>query len=105
MCIRDRALEKRLLFEMGKNVYRIDGDNLRTGLTRDLGFSPSDRAESVRRASEVAGLFNEAGVITMVTLISPYRKDRDEARRKHQARGLPFLEVFMDVKISVVNET
>ena len=96
------ALEKRLLFEMGKNVYRIDGDNLRTGLTRDLGFSPSDRAESVRRASEVAGLFNEAGVITMVTLISPYRKDRDEARRKHQARGLPFLEVFMDVPIEVV---
>ena len=61
----------------------------------DLGFSASDRAESVRRASEVAGLFNEAGVITMVTLISPYRKDRDEARRKHQARGLPFLRSAM----------
>jgi len=53
-------------------VYRIDGDNLRTGLTRDLAFSAEDRAESVRRASEVAQLFAESGVITMVTLISPY---------------------------------
>merc|ERR1719454_1094232 len=71
------ALEKELLFKHGKNVYRIDGDNLRTGLTRDLGFSASDRGESVCRAAEVAALFNEAGIITMVTLISPYRKDRD----------------------------
>ena len=63
-----KALEKRLLLGMGKNVYNIDGDNLRTGLTRDLGFSPEDRGESVRRAAEVAQLFSEAGVITMVTL-------------------------------------
>jgi adenylylsulfate kinase-like enzyme len=55
-----KALEKRLLLAMRKNVYNIDGDNLRTGLTRDLGFSASDRAESVRRASEVAQLFSEA---------------------------------------------
>jgi len=96
------ALEKELLYTHGKNVYRIDGDNLRTGLTRDLGFTPEDRAESVRRASEVAALFAEAGVITMVTLISPYRKDRDEARRLHEKRGIPFLEVFMDVPLSVV---
>ena len=60
-------------------MYNIDGDNLRTGLTRDLGFSAEDRGESVRRASEVAALFNEAGIITGVTLISPYRKDRDAA--------------------------
>ena len=87
------ALEKDLLFKHGKNVYRIDGDNLRTGLTRDLGFSAADRGESVRRAAEVAALFNEAGVITMVTLISPYRKDRDAARAMHEKRGLPFMEV------------
>ena len=67
-------------------MIRIDGDNLRTGLTRDLGFSPQDRAESVRRASEVAALFSEAGVITMVTLISPYRADRDKARRDTRCR-------------------
>ena len=92
-----KALERRLLLQLGKNVYNIDGDNLRTGLTRDLGFSPSDRGESVRRASEVAQLFSEAGVITMVTLISPYRKDRDAAREAHRKRAIPFLEVFMDV--------
>jgi 3'-phosphoadenosine 5'-phosphosulfate synthase len=122
------ALEKELLFALGKNVYRIDGDNLRTGLTRDLGFSPADRAESVRRASEVAALFADAGLVTMVTLISPYRKDRDEAvtrpespppsaaaaaacehaslasqaRALHAKRGIPFYEVFMDVPLSVV---
>ena len=97
-----KALEKRLLLAMGKNVYNIDGDNLRTGLTRDLGFSASDRAESVRRASEVAQLFSESGVITVVSLISPYRKDRDAARAAHERRGIPFLEVFMDVPLSVV---
>jgi hypothetical protein len=63
------------------------------GLTRDLGFSASDRAESVRRASEVAQLFSEAGVVTVVSLISPYRKDRDIARAAHEKRGIPFLEV------------
>lgn len=73
-------------------VYRIDGDNLRTGLTKDLGFSPSDRGESVRRASETAALFSDAGVITMVTLISPYREARNAARSLHRDKGLPFLE-------------
>jgi len=97
-----KALEKRLLFAMGKNVFNIDGDNLRTGLTRDLGFSASDRAESVRRASEVAQLFSESGVITVVSLISPYRNDRDAARLAHQKHGIPFLEVFLDVPLDVV---
>merc|ERR1719313_3092199 len=97
-----KSLEKRLLLAMRKNVYNVDGDNLRTGLTKDLGFSPDDRAESVRRASEVAQLFSEAGVVTMVTLISPYRKDRDAARAAHQKRGIPFLEVFLDVPLDVV---
>lgn len=95
-------LEKELALRLGKAVYRIDGDNLRTGLTRDLGFSPADRAESVRRASETAALFADSGVITMVTLISPYRKARDEARNLHRNRGLPFLEVFIDVPLEVV---
>merc|ERR1719310_2487245 len=96
------ALEKKLIFGMGKNVFRIDGDNLRTGLTRDLGFSAEDRAESVRRASEVSQLFSEAGVLTVVSLISPYRKDRDAARAAHAKRGVPFLEVFLDVPLDVV---
>ena len=75
---------------------------MRTGLTRDLGFSAQDRAESVRRASEVSQLFSEAGVLTVVTLISPYRKDRDAARAAHAKRGIPFLEVFLDVPLDVV---
>ena len=83
-------------------TYTVTGDNLRTGLTRDLGFSASDRAELVRRASEVAQLFSESGVITVVSLISPYRKDRDVARASHEKRGIPFLEVFLDVPINVV---
>lgn len=78
------------------------GDNLRTGLTRDLGFSPADRAESVRRAAEVSALFAESGIISMVTLISPYRQDRDAAREMHRKRGIPFIEVFMDVPLDVV---
>jgi len=95
-------LEKELTFRHGKMVYRIDGDNLRTGLTRDLGFSPADRAESVRRASETAALFSDAGVITMVTLISPYREARDKARLLHRNKNLPFLETFLDVPLDVV---
>eukprot|EP00965_Chrysotila_dentata_P018007 597639-Pleurochrysis_carterae.AAC.5 len=67
------ALERRLLMELGKNVYRIDGDNLRTGLTRDLGFSPDDRAESVRRASEVGGSHAHATLPPPVWKAIPHR--------------------------------
>ena len=69
---------------------------VRTGLNRDLGFSPGDRAESVRRVGEMACLFSGGGVITLVTLVSPYRADRDAARARHEAQGIPFLEVVMD---------
>jgi len=97
-------LEKELIFKYGKTVYRIDGDNLRTGLTKDLGFSPSDRTESVRRASETASLFSDAGVITMVTLISPYRNARNSARSLHRDKGLPFLETYLDVPLDVLRK-
>jgi adenylyl-sulfate kinase len=93
------ALEDLLVQKYGKHVYRLDGDNLRTGLNRDLGFSEWDRAESVRRTGELATLFSDAGVITLVGLISPYRKDRDEVRKRHQDQGIPFYEVFLDVPI------
>ena len=69
-------LEEQLVLQHGKNVYRLDGDNIRTGLNRDLGFSKADRAESVRRVGELACLFNDAGLITIVSLVSPYREDR-----------------------------
>ena len=88
-----RALEEKLVVEMGLNVQNLDGDNVRTGLNRDLGFSPGDRAESVRRVGEMACLFSGGGVITLVTLVSPYREDRDAARKRHEDQGIPFIEV------------
>ena len=96
------ALEERLVLEHGKVVQMLDGDNVRTGLNRDLGFSPADRAESVRRVGELACLFNAGGVITLVTLVSPYRADRDAAKARHGDMGLKFLEVYMNVDIDVV---
>ncbi|GKY90748.1 hypothetical protein MPSEU_000047700 [Mayamaea pseudoterrestris] len=93
------ALEEKLVKLYGKHVYRLDGDNLRTGLNRDLGFSEADRAESVRRTGELATLFADAGVVTLVGLISPYRADRDAVRKRHEDQGIPFYEVFLDVPV------
>lgn len=97
-------LEEQLVLKHGKSVYRLDGDNIRTGLNRDLGFSKSDRAESVRRVGELSCLFNDAGVITIVSLVSPYKADRDEVRQRHKSQGLKFIEVFMDVPLKVVQD-
>jgi adenylylsulfate kinase len=68
------------LHQMGKLTYVLDGDNIRHGLNKNLGFSPEDREENIRRISEVGNLFADAGVITTTAFISPYRKDRDFAR-------------------------
>ncbi|KAF5943600.1 hypothetical protein HYC85_017677 [Camellia sinensis] len=87
------------LHSMGKLTYILDGDNVRHGLNRDLGFKPEDRAENIRRMGEVARLFADAGVICIASLISPYKKDRDACRAL-----LPegeFIEVFMDVPLHV----
>merc|ERR1712050_486093 len=85
-------------------VYRLDGDNLRFGLNRDLGFTPADRKENVRRVSEVSRLFAEAGAIVIAGLISPYAADRDYAREVHKNASLPFMEVFVDAPLSVVED-
>lgn len=71
---------------------------------QDLGFSASDRAESVRRVGELACLMNDAGTVTIVSLVSPYREDRDIARKRHEDQGLSFMEVFMDVPLDVVQD-
>jgi len=97
-------LEEQLVLHHGKSVYRLDGDNIRTGLNRDLGFSKADRGESVRRVGELACLFADAGTITIVSLVSPYKADRDAVRKRHTDQGLKFLEVFMDVPLNVVQE-
>jgi bifunctional enzyme CysN/CysC len=90
---------ERRLVASGRPAYLLDGDNLRHGLNSDLGFSAADRAENVRRVGEVARLFADAGVIAVVSLISPYRVDRDQVRAAHQRAGLPFYEVFVDTPI------
>lgn len=93
-------LERRLVAS-GRPAFLLDGDNLRHGLNADLGFSPEDRAENIRRVAEVARLFAEAGVTAVVSLISPYRADRERARAVHEAAGLPFLEIFVDTPLEV----
>lgn len=93
-----------LLTARGVLTYTLDGDNLRHGLNGDLGFSADDRAENVRRVGEVARLFADAGVVTLVPLISPYRAGRDHARALHDAAGLQFVEVFVDTPIEVCEQ-
>src|SRR6201981_1848176 len=87
------------LVQTGRLAYVLDGDNVRHGLNKNLGFSAADREENIRRIGEVAKLFADAGVITMTSFISPYRKDRDLAREIHAKAGLPFVEVYMATPI------
>jgi bifunctional enzyme CysN/CysC len=91
-------LEKKL-FSMNKHTYVLDGDNVRHGLNRDLGFTEEDRVENVRRVSEVAKLMVDAGLIVLVTFISPFRKDRDLARSMFDEGE--FVEVFVDTPLEV----
>jgi adenylylsulfate kinase len=91
------VLVERMLLERGKHAYRLDGDNVRHGLNKNLGFSAEDRAENIRRIGEVAKLFTDAGVIVIASFISPYRKDRD-AVRANLGEG-DFVEIY--VKVSV----
>jgi len=89
------ALEQ-VLMHNGKHAYRLDGDNVRHGLNKNLGFSAEDRAENIRRIGEVAKLFADAGMLTITSFISPYRADRDLVRQLHETDDLPFLEIFVD---------
>jgi adenylylsulfate kinase len=96
-----RAVEERL-FERGHLSYVLDGDNIRHGLNKNLGFSPEDREENIRRIGEVAKLFADAGFITMTAFISPYRKDRD--RNRELLKKGEFIEVFVKVSLDVAEE-
>lgn len=89
------------LIRRGHLAYVLDGDNVRHGLNSNLGFSAGDREENIRRIGEVARLFADAGVITMTSFISPYRKDRQRARELHRAANLCFVEVFVDTPLEV----
>jgi bifunctional enzyme CysN/CysC len=94
-------LEKRL-HAAGRHTYVLDGDNLRHGINRDLGFTEADRVENIRRVAEIARLMTDAGLIVLVSLISPYRADRDLARGLLPAGD--FLEVFVDTPIAVCEQ-
>ena len=85
-----------ILNEMGVLSYRLDGDNVRLGINKNLGFSAEDRTENIRRIGEVAKLFNDCGVITLSSFISPYIADRDAVRELHAQAGIDFIEVFVD---------
>jgi adenylylsulfate kinase len=92
------AVEEKL-FENGNISYVLDGDNIRHGLNKNLGFSPADREENIRRIGEVSNLFADSGVIAMTAFISPYRGDRDKAREL--APEGRFIEVYVKVPLDV----
>jgi bifunctional enzyme CysN/CysC len=92
---------ERRVVASGRPAYLLDGDNLRHGLNADLGFGAEDRAENVRRVGEVAKLLADAGVVSIVSLVSPYRADRDRVRATHLEAGIPFVEIFVDTPLEI----
>lgn len=87
------------LNEAGILAYRLDGDNVRLGINRNLGFSADDRTENIRRIGEVAKLFVDSGVVVLSSFISPYLADRDQVRALHDAAGMDFIEIFVDCSL------
>jgi adenylylsulfate kinase len=92
------------LVQNGRLAYVLDGDNIRHGLNKNLGFSAADREENIRRIGEVAKLFADCGVLTMTSFISPYRKDRDLVRSLHVSAKLPFIEVYVATPIETCEQ-
>jgi adenylyl-sulfate kinase len=90
------------LFELGLHTYLLDGDDLRLGLNRDLGFSDDHRLENIRRVGEVAKLLTDAGLIVLASFISPFRKDRLMVREL--LADVPFVEIFVDTPLNVCEE-
>jgi adenylylsulfate kinase len=95
------AVEQKL-FQLNKHTYLLDGDNVRHGLNKGLGFSEQDRIENIRRVGEVAKLFSDAGLIVLTAFISPFQKDRDMVRQL--TRPGEFIEIFIDAPLSVCEQ-
>ena len=95
---------EQVLMQRGRHAYRLDGDNVRHGLNKNLGFSAEDRAENIRRIGEVAKLFADSGTICQTSFISPYRADRDIVRALHEEADLPFLEIYVNCPLEVAEE-
>jgi adenylylsulfate kinase len=88
-----------VLYDAGVLCYRLDGDNIRLGINKNLGFSAEDRTENIRRVGEVSKLFVDAGMVVLSSFISPYREDRDRVRAIHEEAGMPFIEIFVDCSL------
>ena len=95
-------LVDQILIDRGKHCYVLDGDNIRFGLNRDLGFSPEDRNENIRRIGEVAKLFTQAGIINLTAFISPYVADRDRNREIQEPHD--FVEVYVDCPLDICEQ-
>ncbi len=95
---------ERLLVEGGRACYVLDGDNLRHGLNADLAFDAASRDENVRRTGEVALLMADAGLVVVAPLISPFRAGRERVRAQHEAAGLPFVEVHVDIPLGLCEQ-
>jgi bifunctional enzyme CysN/CysC len=91
---------ERALVESGEVAYLLDGDNIRHGLSDDLGFSPGDRAENIRRVGHLTRLFADAGVVALASLVSPLKSDREIARALNDAAKLPFIEVYVATSLA-----
>ncbi|MEQ8516546.1 MAG: adenylyl-sulfate kinase [Chromatocurvus sp.] len=89
-----------VLHELGILAYRLDGDNVRMGINRNLGFTAEDRTENIRRIGEVTKLFVDSGIIALSSFISPYAADRDQVRALHEAAGMDFIEVYVDCPLA-----
>ena len=93
------ALES-VLYKRGILSYRLDGDNIRLGINKNLGFTEADRTENIRRIGEVAKLFVDTGILALTSFISPYKKDRDEVRKLHADAGMDFIEIYVDCSLA-----
>jgi len=93
---------EQMLLHQKKHAYRLDGDNIRMGLNKNLGFTAEDRAENIRRIGEVARLFTDAGVIAITSFISPYKKDRDLVRAS--SKPGEFIEVYINVSLEAAEK-
>jgi adenylylsulfate kinase len=93
---------EQMLLHKKKHAYRLDGDNIRMGLNKNLGFSAEDRAENIRRIGEVAKLFTDSGTVTICSFISPYRKDRDAVRAS--SKPGEFIEVYVHVPLEMAEQ-
>jgi adenylylsulfate kinase len=111
------ALERELVFKHNKSLYVLDGDNIRHGLNKDLGFGPGDRQENIRRIGEVCNLFTDAGIIVLAAFVSPYKEDRDNVRALLEAKKSSddneqatnnfrknFVEVYVQASVSTCEE-